>query len=110
MACPLSPERADIQAQATDHRAAARLEFLEIPVAESGIEPRLPGFILMERAAGERMDRADVHALRARSAPGLHGLTRRDEWCIGQHGNPPCPRAVVRCDEQAALSNPAEAG
>ncbi len=110
MRCPFSPERADIQAQAADPGTAARLDLFKIPVAKSGIEPGFPGFICMERAAGERMDRTDVHALRALPAPGLHGLTGRDERCIGQHGDPPYPRAMIGGDKQAVLSNPAEAG
>src|SRR5665647_271337 len=102
--------RADPETEAADRDTLLFFLFLKVAVAHRRIEPRFTGLFRAERSAGERVLRADVNAGSAFSAPRLHRESGRFQWRIGKHSHPPDPWPVVRCHQQAALSDPAQPG
>ena len=68
-----------------------------------------PRFVCAEGLTGEGLHRADVHALPAFAAAFFHGLARR-KGRVGEDGDPTHAGADLGRHEQAALSDPAQAG
>ncbi len=98
----------DVDAQAAEALAHARAPSLHVPVAGVSVVPGFAGLGSVEAHSGESPRRADVHALAAAAAALSHG--RADlEGRVGEHCAKAHARPVLGRDEQAALSDPAEA-